>query len=498
MMKPSLLLFLSADRLHAQLMADGKIERQQDFTDTPNGLKDFASFLETAKCPTYLLTDLIEEDFRHEIVPYLTGGSRTALLKRKFEQFYRGTPFHQATTLQRQKTGRRDVDMLFSALTNPALITPWLNIIQAGQIPLAGIYSVPQISMPLVKNHPASHLLLISWEKYSGLRQTYFSSHRLQISRLTPVHADLTFHDAVIKELSRTYQYLKSLSLLPAGQILDVRILCHADDRSILRSKLLDDENMRFDFADIEDIGKQLKIDHHFTDSDASQIFLHQLVSSRPKTNYASAEHTRYYTLRQMRVGFNWGAALLLLASVLWAASNAWQSGGKASEAESLTIQAQHLVKEARQITQNFPVTRAPAADMRAGVSIMRKLDQYQPAPLVILKPISATLDRFPQIDLTELDWQGSTTEPVASNTRADVPAQVITLKGSLQGFDNDYRAALSYLDGFQSELNTRGYQVTTLSRPLDVSPSGSLADQRKTREDALGFSLKLVWRPTT
>jgi hypothetical protein len=498
MIKHTLLLFLSADRLHAQLMAGGKIERQQDFTDTPGDRDGFASFLESARCPTYLLTDLIEEDFRHEIVPHLTGGNRTALLKRKFEQFYRGTSFHQATVLQRQKTGRRDVDMLFSALTNPALITPWLNILNASQIPLAGIYSVPQISTPLVKNHPSNHLLLISWERFSGLRQTYFSNHNLQISRLTPVHSELTFPDAVVKELSRTYQYLKSLSLLPAGQTLDVRILCHADDSNKLRSMLRDDANMHYDFADIEELGKQLRIDYRFTDSDASQIFLHQLVAKRPKSNYASSEHTRYHTLWNLRLGLNWGAALLLLVSLSSAVITVWQSAGNASEAESLGIQAQRLAKEAQQITRNFPATRAPAADMRASVSAMRKLDQYQPVPQAILKPVSAALDRFPQIDLTDLDWKGSATEPVASNTRADVPAQVITLKGDLQGFDNDYRAARAYLDGFQAELKNRGYQVTTLAKPLDVSPSGSLDDQRQAREDTLGFSLKLVWRPAT
>ena len=219
--------------------------------------------------------------------------------------------------------------MLFSALTNPSLITPWLNVILAQKTPLAGIYSVPQISAPLVKDHPSNHLLLISWEKYSGLRQTYFSQHHLQISRLTPVHAELTFHDAVVKELARTYLYLKSLSLLPAGQILDVRILCHADDRNELRKKLPDDADMRYDFADIETVGKQLKIDHRFTDSDASQIFLHQLVASRPKSDYSNAEHTRYHTLRQMRVAFNWSAVVLLIASVIWAAATFLQSSGE-------------------------------------------------------------------------------------------------------------------------------------------------------------------------
>lgn len=495
-MKHALLLFLSADHLHAQLMTGGKIALQYEFTDTTDGRENFASFLQTKKCPTYLLTDLIEEDFRHEIIPHLTGGNRTALLQRKFDQFYRGTPFHQATLLQRQKTGRRDDDILFSALTNPALIAPWLNIMLARQTPLAGIYSVPQISAPLIKDHPSNHLLLISWEKFSGLRQTYFSAHHLQISRLTPIHAELTFHDAVIKELARTYQYLKSLSLLPSGQVLDVRILCHADDRNKLQSKLSDDANMRYEFADIEKVGEQLKIDYRFNDSDASQIYLHQLAASRPKTDYASVEHTRYHTLWQMRLALNWSAGVLLLASALWVMATVWQSGGDETETESLKIQAQRILKEAQQITQSFPVTPAPPADMRTVVTVMRKLHQYAPVPKTILKPISSALDRFPQIKLNDLGWQGNATEPVVSNTLAGVPAQVMTLKGHLQGFDNDYRAALTYLDRFQLELSKLGYQVTILSKPLDVSPGGSLADKREAHENELGFSLRLAWRP--
>ena len=112
------------------------------------------------------------------------------------------------------------------------------------------------------------------------------------------------------------------------------------------------------------------------------------------------------------------------------------------------------------------------------------------------MQPISAALDRFPQIEINELVWQEDPKGPVANNTRADVPAQIITLKGDLQGFGNDYRAALAYLDRFQLELGIRGYQVTALTKPLDVSPSGSLDDRREAHENELAFSLKLVWRP--
>jgi len=496
-MKQTLLLFLSVDRLHVQLMSGGKIELQREFTDSMEGHEDFSAFVKITKCPTYLLTDMIEEDFRHEVVPHLVGKSRTALLQRKFDQFYRGTPFHQATLLQRQKTGRRDDSVLFSALTNPSLITPWLNIMMVQQTPLCGIYSVPQISAPLVKNHPSKHLLLISWERYSGLRQTYFSDHRLQISRLTPVNAEQTFNNAVVKELARTYQYLKSLSLLPAGQILDVRILCHANDLSELKSILPKGADMHYDFANIEEVGRQLKIGYRFPDSDASQIFLHQLATSRPKSNYANAEHTHFHTLWKMRIAFNWSSGVLLLASILWAVTAIWQSSGNKTETETLRLQTQRTLKEVQSITQGFPVGNVPAMDMKSGVTIMRRLDQYQSVPHTVLRPISLALDRFPLVKLSGLDWKTSANEPAADNVPTDIPAQVITLKGNLHGMNNDYRAALTYLDSLQIELEKNGYQATILTKPLDVSPSGSLADQHQALENRLAFSLKLIWRPS-
>ncbi len=491
-----LLLFLSADHLHAQVMVHGKIAAQHEFAASPEGQSSFAAFLQEVNRPTYLLVDLIEEDFRQETVPHLIGRGRGAMLERKFEQFYRNTPFREAALLQRQKTGRRDDDMLFSALTNPALIKPWLDIMLARQMPLAGIYSVPQISAPLVKGHPSNHLLLISWEKSAGLRQTYFSEHRLQISRLTPLHADMTFQNAVVEELTRTYQYLKSLSLLPAGQTLNVRLMGHSHDLLELQLELPRNADMHYDLADLAEIARQRNIDYHFDDSDATQIFLHELAAQPPQTHYASAAHTHYFALWQLRHVLNLASGILLFGALLWGAANLWQSGNDAEEAASLRTMAQRTQEEAQRITLAFPNTYAPAADMKAGVSVMRRLNQYDSSPDDILRPLSAALDRHPQIELDELSWKMDATEPVAPNTLADVPAQVITLKGRMIDFASDYRAALNYLEDFQRDLAAQGYQVAVLTKPLDVSPAGSIADQRETPANALNFSLKISRRP--
>jgi len=498
-MKHRLLLFLSAGHLHAQLMAGGKIAEQHEFANSPEGLEDFTTFLQTAKYPAYLLVDLVEEDFRHETIPHLSGKNRRALLQRKFEQFYRGTVFHLATLLQRQQTGRRDDDILFSALTNPAPIKPWLDIMLAQQTPLAGIYSVPQISTPLVENHPSNHLLLITWERLAGLRQSYFSAHHLQISRLTPIHAGLSYQDAVVKELSRTYQYLKSLSLLPSGQILDVCILCHADDRDLPQAAIPDDAAMRYDFADIEQVAGQLGIGHCFSDSDASQIFLHELAAKPPKASYANAGHRHHFNLWQLRNALNWFSAALLIGSVLWGSATAMHAAAKAGASETLKIETQRILNEARQITSSFPNTHAPAADMKAGVMIIHNLDQYTITPQKILQPVSAILDHFPQIELTQLGWQSDTAATAPDNTRApdQIQTPTITLNATLQGFDNDYRTALAYLDRFQRELTAGGYQVTVIAKPLDISPSGALADQRETGDKTLDFHLQLALKTT-
>lgn len=499
-MRQCLLLFLSAGHLHAQHMVGGKIATQREFSDSPAGRDDFSSFLQEFKCPTYMLVDLIEEDFRQESVPHLSGSTRSALLQRKFEQFYRGTIFHLATLLQRQKTGRRDDDMLFSALTNPVLITPWLDTLLARQTPLAGIYSVPQISAPLAKGHASNHLLLISWERHAGLRQSYFSGHHLQISRLTPAHGDLPFHDAVVDELTRTYQYLKSLSLLPQGQILDVRILCHAVDRQELQARLPNGADMRYEFTDIAELGKQLDIDYEFTDSDASQIFLHQLATHPPATSYAHANHTHYFDLWQLRLTFNWISGVMLAGSLLWAAANIWQGSGDANEAGSIQAQAQHASNEAQRLIRTFPVDPDldSATDIKTSVLILRKIEQYGPIPQSIFVPVSQALDRHPEIQIDELAWRMNANEPATPNSLADAPATIIHLKGRLEESENNYRLALDHLEQFERDLAGQGYQVTALEKPLDISPGGSLADQRDADQNPFAFALKISRGPAS
>jgi hypothetical protein len=65
-----------------------------------------------------------------------------------------------------------------------------------------------------------------------------------------------------------------------------------------------------------------------------------------------------------------------------------------------------------------------------------------------------------------------------------------------LTDFASDYRGMLQYLERFQGDLAAQGFQVTILSRPLDVSPSGSIAYKQDKGQHEHGFSLKISRRP--
>ncbi|NOT98545.1 MAG: hypothetical protein HOO97_05560, partial [Sideroxydans sp.] len=129
------LLFLSSDTFQALQWSGADFTSTQTFSNDADGRESFAIYLENHPYPAYMMVDVIEEDFHHETVPHLTGSSRNALFERKFEQYYRSTPFRQATLVKRQDEGRRDDDMLFSALTNPQRISPWLDTLHAQKTP---------------------------------------------------------------------------------------------------------------------------------------------------------------------------------------------------------------------------------------------------------------------------------------------------------------------------------------------------------------------------
>lgn len=486
------LLFLSADYFLASSWQGGRLSDAQYFTNDAEGREQFAAFLQKNHAPTHLLVDVIEEDFRHELIPHLIGPARREVLERKLEQYYRNTPFRQHRLISRQPDGRRDDDILFSALTNPARIIPWVETLLANRIPLIGIHSVPNISAPLFKGLKQDHVLLLSWERHAGLRQTYFDAKRLHFSRLTPIGSSSTFSAAVAAEMPRTLQYLKSLSLPAGGEQLHVSIICHHTDREILATRLEKHPDVKYSFLDLEKLAKKHKARIEFRDSDATPLYLHLLATKPPTDHYANSEHTRFYTLWQLNLILYGFAIVFSLGSLLWSVLSLQQGWEHNAETQRLLAQAAHINRQADEVQRRFPPTTVPAGNMKSAVLLLRELERYSPPPETLLIPLSSVLEQMPRVRLNKLGWQTSPTDAAPS----PYPAQILTLEAELLDFGTDYRAALAYLERLQQGLTHAGYTVSTQSLPLDISAQGHISNEElPAAGKPLPFTLKLVWR---
>jgi hypothetical protein len=360
----------------------------------------------------------------------------------------------------------------------------------------------------LIKGIACKHLLLLSWEKNAGLRQTYFDNNCLHFSRLTPVSNGIAFSDLIDSETARTQQYLKSLGLLPQGDTLDVLIICDARDRHEMEANLPGNSNIRYDYLDIQQLCQGIGYRADQTSSDATQLFLHLLATKPPRSNYATSVHTHFFGLQQLRRALLGLSAALTAACLLWSAINIWDAGRFTADNELLKSQASQISLQAQQTISSLPGASSAAADMRTAVLLMRKLDNDVPPPQKILSELSAALNTYTHINIDTLSWQaGSAADAQTVNTQtrtagdtaaAALPAQTILLSGNLQGLAGGPRSELNYLDHFQQELTQRGYSVSSLTLPLDISSKGSInGDTMDNTGKQAQFSLKIIWRPT-
>jgi hypothetical protein len=497
------LFFLTAKHFHACTWKNGRLSESHDFGDNASGQEQFADFLQKTRSPAYLLTDLIEEDFRHETLPHLPGKERAAMILRKFQQYYRHTSLRLALPLQRQTSGRRDDEFLLCALTNPALLAPWLTIMQTCRTPLAGIFSIPNISVELLQNNASKRLLLLSWEKSAGLRQTYFADKLLRFSRLTQLAGGHISHQVIAAESARTQQYLHSLNLLPDGQALDILIVCAAQERPELEAHLQDGADKRYSYLDIQQVMQKLGAKVSRADMNATALFMHLLAVHPPPENYAAPELTRYFSLFKLRRGLLCLSAFLLAAGLFWSIGNMREERMLSAANQQLNTQLDLLAyQKSKSDAETFAAAATGAnqltsADTINAALLMRSLNSRVLSAQEILHSLSMTLDEYPRLRVNKLGWQAKPTEVSSAFQSTQPTAPGISLHGELQGFSGDYRGMLDYLERFQHALKQRGHTVTPLSGPLDISPQGNItADGGANDPESAQYAVKIGWSP--
>ncbi len=202
------------------------------FAQTQAGREGFARLLDAQPLTgrLHLLADMSAEELRTETVPRLRWANRTGLIEQRLERLFRQTPYRRADS-QGGQTGTTE-QILFSALTAPALVQPWLDPLLQRGLPIAGLWSMALLSRALMHAatpgaRSSTHALWVCLTG-AGQRQTYFHQGRTLVSRLIPhpPGGSAQTAAAIHAETGRTRQYLNTLRLLRREMPLEVTILC--------------------------------------------------------------------------------------------------------------------------------------------------------------------------------------------------------------------------------------------------------------------------------
>jgi len=507
--------YLTNTRLVSLVTQGRRIVARREFAVSGAGASAFELYLANLRdAPTHLFIDLAEEDFRLDTIPHVGARDREAILVRKLTQIFRNTPYRHAVLQGREPDGRRDDRVFYTAITNPDLLRPWLDMFERLRVPLAGIHSSAVFSETLLEELDLlfPHTLLLTFTPGDAIRQSYFRDREIKFSRLTPIDLEegQSLGTMIAEETTRTWQYLDSLRHFAADDRLEVCILVHPSERRIVEPELRNFAQLQYHVLDIEEVALKLGLKPAPLDSTSEEVMVHLFLVHRAENHFATDEMRRFAILRGA------GRALAAAAGVVVAASLAWAGWNvapafKASEAEVRAAnQVSVLDRERNEIMKSLPSFGVGGSTMRDAVAFYNGAVRGFPTLPGFLTPLAAVLGEHPSMRLTQLAWvatddakampklartQSREAPPVRNVAKAAEAAsgpaavddppnppfaggryQVALIEGTLRVPVNDFRAALSEVEKLAADIGRiDGFRAAVLEGPLDVSPSQQL-----------------------
>ncbi len=404
------LLYLDASAMHCYQWNQGRVRLLERFPTNEAGFSAFARHVHKHRKALFsLLVDLVEEGFQHEVLPYVRGGDRDAMLTRKGNQAFFGSPLTTVISLGREATGRRDERLLFVALTRNALVEPWLEALRAAHAPLTGVYSPPLLLDRLIQRAARSmpHCLLVTFTP-GGMRQTFFESGRLRFSRLAQSLDDIPIglEDQCAAEILKTHSYLVGQRLIPRGSPLPVHILVDHEDFNRLRPALRDSEELRYEHIPIATLAEKIGLLDRPQGSNALTLLLHWMARTTHKAQLASDAERRYYSIWKLRQAII-GSGLALFAAAMLFAGKLWFEGqDMQAEASALALRARTQSAELTTLQQALPALPVSTDILRPAVETLDALRAQDTSPHAWLGHLSATLDAHPEVMLEAVDWR--------------------------------------------------------------------------------------------
>lgn len=525
-----LILCATPNHLLAGIWCFGRFQRLETFSDSEEGKALFKNFLsQFSNINTYLLVDVVEEDYRQEILPHVRGRDRRDLLARKLEQIYRKNLFRAAVFLNRETENYNSDRFLLVALNQSEHIDTWLEVINSQQIPLVGVYPLSILSALLLKNShfSAPHILLCE-HLNAGLRQTYLEDGSVVVSRLAPYphSASLAANnvplDFYLTETEKARFYLVSQRLVGQADELVLATTSSRPESQTLMDKIAVTQNMSGYIFSAEKIQKSLKIDASELRKYPELLYMTLLAKSNKGLlgNLAPQSLLKNYYINQIRRCLSLASLVIFFMAFLWSVVFVVEDQLTQQKIKKLSVATNIQQTKYEKVAKDFPYTPYPSDQLIRVINFYSTVQQYHQTPALAMQVISRAISKFPDIQINRIHWtqasdvnmrdaeelpHGQTPEnkEPPPNFSKNTLHQVVYVSGEIRRFNGDYRGALQLVNQIVDNLKRDAsvpYAVL-LQAPVNTSSysdlEGRTSDEVENKESTALFKIKLVMKST-
>ncbi|RKZ46780.1 MAG: hypothetical protein DRQ58_07960 [Gammaproteobacteria bacterium] len=517
-------LFVGSDKVSVYHWVNNNIGNSYLFDASVEGFENFGRYLsEVANDPMYVLLDTPVEEYRLDTIPHVFGADRKALIGRKQDRAFRGTPYLYSEVQGREESGRRDDNIMLSAITSPDVITPWLKVLEANKVPVAGLVTVPLLLQEIKNIVPdmQDNALVFSLQSIGGLRQSFFRDKSLKFSRLVkmPRYGTQHYPPILSEELDKIRRYVTTAHLADDKKPLDIYFFGNQELLTELGKEHINSAQVRYHLLDTGDLAKECGFEQQTETPFSDKYFIYHLLKNKCKNRFAGNKDLRYFQMNQMNKSLRVASFLFMMSGIIWGGMNVlegltYRQQKKSDAAKADFYQVRYEV--ARERISALPVD---PADLSTVVDAKNVLEKYQADPVDMFRLISKGLEAFPDIQISNIQWSANT-DPnyksdgedfkntvvkrvqnvpglgnIGDTETAYINYQIAMFHAHLENFDGDYRKALATIDSFSTQMSQLDsvHEVSVLSLPLDIGSDASLQGSSKKDATNANFSVRVV-----
>ena len=465
--------------------------------------------------PTGMLLDVIEEDFRKDVIPHVYGKDRRAVISRLMDRHYRSSRYYTYSEIQgRQKTGRKDDEILLAAITNPELVRAWIRIIEECDVPLSSVLTLPLISKCLLPTIGAKkgYVLLVSQQVNSNLRQTLFKDGKMISSRQSVINQDAAniahIGDHARPEIDRTLVFIRTQFQLAETDEVNVHILGSNTQIDSLEKAFSSGAANKFHIHRLSDLCSKLGIkglQDKFADGLFSWIALNKVSM---KSHYGSkSEFVRFYYSMASKALYA-ASVLVIIVSMLIIESNITDGVSFKESSVLLKDRTTEFKRVYNDKYQTYEELFSNAKLMDTAVGMVDQIEtNSKVTPLDFMLTLSDIISQ-PQIGriyIDKIEWstrqkaepktnksrrqKADADEFVTTNVTSSSEVQhVAVVTGRIPVSQNDYRESVNRINNILAMLKNdeRVESVSAISLPVEIRPEKKFASETRKNEAEL------------